>query len=68
MFVAFGLALKDRTYRAAWTGAGAMLGLALWMTKSRTAVSAVLFVGALHIVRATIARSISWWCASAVAG
>ena len=61
MFVAFGLALKDRTYRAAWTGAGAMLGLALWMTKSRTAVSAVLVVGALYIVRATIVRSISWW-------
>ena len=43
--IAFGLALKDRAHSAAWATAGSVIGLALWMTASRTAIGAVLLVG-----------------------
>ena len=55
--IAFGLALKDRAHSAAWATAGSVIGLALWMTASRTAISAVLLVGAVSLARVTAARS-----------
>ena len=55
--ISFGLALKDRAHRTAWATAGSVIGLAMWMTASRTAIIAVLLVGVVYLARVTVARS-----------
>jgi len=56
MLIAFGFSLEDRRGRAAWLGAGIVLGAALWMTASRTAFSAVALVGTLFAMRTVFLR------------
>ncbi len=56
MFIALGLAIANRPKRFAWAAAGLILGFALWMTGSRTALVAALLVAFLSIAGATLRR------------
>jgi O-antigen ligase len=57
--IALGLFLLGSKHRLAWLVAGAMTGLALWMTASRTALIAVLALAAVYVVRLAAARSVA---------
>jgi hypothetical protein len=59
MIMAIGLALTQRPNRAAWAGAGLILSVALWMTASRAAITAVLLVGAVCLTRLALGRSVT---------
>jgi hypothetical protein len=57
--IALGLSVLDRAWRLAWLGAGALTGLALWMTASRTAFMAVLLVSAAGLLWVGAMRSVA---------
>jgi O-antigen ligase len=59
MFTALGLAFGNRVQRMAWIGAGGVIGLAMWMTSSRTALAAAALVGMAWAARALIRRPAS---------
>ena len=56
MSIAFGSALTNRSKRFAWAAAGLILGVALWMTASRTALVAALLLVFLSITVAILRR------------
>ena len=55
-FVAIGLGLTDRTWKAAWIIAGVVLIVAMLMAGSRTAVGAAGIVGTFILVRVAMSR------------
>jgi O-antigen ligase len=57
LMIAFGMAVKSSGRRIEWAAAGTALALALWMTRSRTAIVAVLLVGAFYVGRFAVRRS-----------
>ena len=59
MSMAIGSSLSDRRHRTAWAAAGFILGVALWMTASRSAITAVLVVGTISLARAVFAQSVA---------
>jgi O-antigen ligase len=58
MFIAFGLALRNRRYSRLWWAGGLLLAGALLMTFSRTALVAVALVTAFALAAATLGRAI----------
>ncbi|HKY22382.1 MAG TPA: O-antigen ligase family protein [Vicinamibacterales bacterium] len=67
MFMAFGLAYASPSKRFAWALAGLMLGVAMWMTGSRTALVAALLVTFLTITIGTLKRACSIRATMAIA-
>ena len=58
MFIALGLAVKERRLLPAWVAAGAGLAIAMAMTQSRTAIVVVILVAACLLASSTIGRII----------
>jgi len=67
MFIAFGLAVKDRGLRIVWTAAGLALSVAMVMTHSRTAIVAVALVTVCLAAASTVGRIIGVGKAVAIA-
>ena len=59
MIMAVGLALREGRYRAVWAAAALLLGAALWMTTSRTAIAAVLLVAVAYAMKFLNIRSMN---------
>jgi O-antigen ligase len=57
LLIAFSLAWEDRPKRGIWAAAGAVSGLALWMTASRTAMVAVLIIAVICAAVLVLRRS-----------
>ena len=67
MFIAFGLAVKDRAFAWAWIAAGIALAVAMTLTQSRTAIVVVMLMTACVVAASTIGRVIGAGKAVAVA-
>ena len=67
LVIAFGIAIKAPAHRMAWGAAGLTVGLVLWMTASRSAMAAVLVVGAVSAAMRIFARPMSRRQSAAIA-
>src|SRR5688500_12373843 len=67
LFIAFGMALTNPRSRTAWAAGGCELAMATIMTKSRTAISAVMLVAICLAAAATMGRVIGVLRAAAIA-
>jgi O-antigen ligase len=56
LFISMGLSVTQKAPRAGWIAAGLTIGLAMWMTASRTAFVAAVILGGIFLAKFVIER------------